>query len=147
MSKNRKRNGRKPGNQRSGRRRTGDRRKLNVRVSSKRASRARWGLLSRRGVKYGAAALLVFGLAMGIWRAADHLLFESPKFRLSVIDYKTDGYLSKSRVLEEGGVGSQGDVRFPCGVANRVEELVESRVHCVSAFPSVGRWSYSRFDN
>ena len=104
MSKNRKRTGPKRGNARSGRRRASGRQKVNVRVTSKRASRARMGLLSRRWFKFGAAALLTLGLGYGLWRAADHLLFESPKFRLSVIDYQTDGYLSKGRILEEARV-------------------------------------------
>ncbi len=105
MARNRKYNGkRKRANARSGRQR------LNVRAKSKRGTRARRAGAAARVAKVAAAVALVVLLVVGVRRAIDHLLFESPKFKLSVIDYETDGHLPRARVLDAAGVERGGNI-------------------------------------
>lgn len=94
MSKNRKNNGkRKKANVRSGRQR------LNVRAKSRRGTKVRRWASWIKVAKIAGAAAFVLVLLIGVRRAVDHFLFESPKFKLSIIDYQSDGYLTKARVL------------------------------------------------
>ncbi len=101
MSKNRKNNGRrKRVNARSGRQ------KLNVRAKSRRGTQVRRKAAGVRVLKAAAAIVFVVVLLVGLRRAIDHFLFESPEFELAVIDYQSDGYLTRARVLDAAGIAA-----------------------------------------
>ena len=92
----------KRGNAPSGRRKS--RHVLNVRASSKRAARARWGSRLKVFAKWGGAAALAIMLIVGVRRALDHFLYESPKFKISTIDFISDGDLTRGQVLGAAGI-------------------------------------------
>lgn len=102
MSKNRKNSSKtKRSNKRVVRRK--DSRVLNVRSKRGKKRKAASGglpLWLSRTLKISAAALFVFAIVFGVRRAIDHVLYESPKFKLAEIDYQTDGYVPKQRVLD-----------------------------------------------
>lgn len=101
MKKNRKNNGkRKRSNARIGRQR------LDVRAGSRRGTQVRRWAAGVRIAKIAAAAVLLLVLFVGLRRALDHFLFESPKFDLAVIDYQSDGYLTRAQVLDAAGVSA-----------------------------------------
>ncbi len=103
MSRNRKNvKGSRRGNERK--RRAG-RHLLSVKASGKKKGAAsEWGGRLRFLGKWGGSAALAALLLYGAYRALDHFLFESPKFKLATVDYQTDGYLTRARVLDAAGV-------------------------------------------
>ena len=84
--------------------RKGVKQSLNVRVNSKKSVSVRRKIFFVRFLKWTALTAMIFVVLLGSYRGVDRFLFESPKFALSNINYKTDGELPQSRVLKNSGI-------------------------------------------